>query len=232
MLVLFGIGFFPVAFFIPPPSPAGDAAEVTRWYLDNLTGIRAGTVIMMFAGIFIAPWGAAVAAFTARTERGFPIVASLQVMLTGLITMLLVIFTSIWAAASFRAGTAAPDITQALNDLGYFTLLFAYPPFCLLVAAYTVSILRDRSEPPMFPRWVGYFNLWIVLLSVPSAVLVFFKTGPLAYDGILACYIPMAVVFIWFFVMTAMAFRALRRLVAAATLTTLRHTPEIRQSLQ
>src|ERR1700752_2759160 len=96
MAFIFGIGFFPIAGFIPPPSPAGSAAEIAQWYGDNLTGIKLGTVVMMFGVVLIAPWGVALAVHTARTEKGLPVLACLQIMCVGVVTFTIVLFTLLW----------------------------------------------------------------------------------------------------------------------------------------
>jgi hypothetical protein len=155
MAVIFGIGFFPIAGFIPPPSPAASAAEIALWYSDNLTGIRLGTVVMMFGVVLIAPWGVALAVHTAR-PRG-----------------------------------ACPSLPASR-----FFLLFDWSPFCLWVATFAVVIFRDRGERPVFPRWAGYLNLWVILLSLP---------------GLLACYFVVGVFFVWLVVMTVLGIRATDR---------------------
>jgi hypothetical protein len=211
MAVIFGIGFFPIAGFIPPPSPAASAAEIVAWYSNNLTGIRLGTVIMMFGAVLIAPWGVALAVHTARTEKGFPLFACLQIMCVGVVMFTIVLFTLLWAVASFRVGETSPQTTQMLNDTAYFLLLFDWSPFCLWVATFAVVIFRDRGEPPVFPRWAGYLNIWVILLSLPGGILVFFKHGPFAYNGLLACYFVVGVFFVWLVVMTILGFRATQR---------------------
>jgi hypothetical protein len=200
-----------IAGFIPPPSPAASAAEIARWYSDNLTGIRLGTVVMMFGVVLIAPWSVALAVHTARAERGLPIFACIQFMCVGVVTFTIVLFTLVWAVASFRVGEVSAEITQVLNDTAHFLLLFDWSPFCLWVATFAVVIFRDRGERPVFPRWAGYLNLWVILLSLPGGVLVFFKDGPFAYNGLLACYFVVGVFFVWLVVMTVLGIRATDR---------------------
>ncbi|MGL5442076.1 MAG: hypothetical protein ACRDDJ_06380, partial [[Mycobacterium] stephanolepidis] len=44
------------------------------------------------------------------------------------------------------------------------------------------------SEP--LPRWSAYLLLWCGLLFAGSALIIFFKDGPFAYDGLVGLYIP------------------------------------------
>ena len=208
MALLFGIGFFPVAGFLPPPSPDDSAAEIVRWFDDNLDGIRWGTVIMMAGTPLIALWGIALASQTRRTERGFPVLTCVQVMCAGIVVLTIAVFTLIWAVAAFRPGETSPETTQVLNDIAYFLLLFDWSPFCLWVASFAIAIFRDHNEEPIFPRWAAYLNLWIVFLSIPGCLIVFFKDGPFAYDGFVSFYFPVVVFFIWLVAMTILGFRA------------------------
>ena len=64
-----------------------------------------------------------------------------------------------------------------------------------------VAILRDRSDSPVFPAVGGLCELWVGLLLVPACFILFFKTGPMAWNGILSFWIPVAVFVAWFVVM-------------------------------
>ncbi|MHB8695126.1 MAG: hypothetical protein ACYDHH_28160 [Solirubrobacteraceae bacterium] len=37
------------------------------------------------------------------------------------------------------------------------------------------AILQDHSPHPVFPRWVGYFNIWAAISFTPVVLLIFFK---------------------------------------------------------
>ena len=91
---------------------------------------------------------------------------------------------------------------QFAADLAYFMPLFSWPIFsgwCFLIA---VAVLTDDTGNPVYPRWVGYVNIWAGLLYIPGGIILFFKTGPFAWDGILGLYIPFIAFFLWILVMT------------------------------
>jgi hypothetical protein len=208
--LLFAIGFAVLAGFLPPPSPNDSAAKIVSMYRDHRDAIRFGTVFMMLGTPFIAPWGAVIAAQTRRTERGFPVLACIQLVCVGVVVLTIAVFVLIWAVASFRAGAVSADTTQTLNDIAFFLLLFDYSPFCLWCLTIAVAILRDRSDVPVFPRWAGYVNLWVVAMSLPGGLIVFFKTGPLAYDGLIAFYFPVVIFFVWLVTMTVVTIAAIK----------------------
>jgi hypothetical protein len=47
----------------------------------------------------------------------------------------------------------------------------------------------DAQTKPVFPRWVGHFNIATALLMVPGAFALMFVKGPLAWDGFLAFWV-------------------------------------------
>jgi hypothetical protein len=117
--------------------------------------------------------------------------------------------TCIWLTAAFRPDEISPDITRALHDLGWIVFLVDVPPFSVWMIAIGIAILRDRGAVPLFPRWLGFFNFWVALLILPALLLPFFKSGPFAYNGILALYLPFGAFFIWMVVMTFGLMRAI-----------------------
>lgn len=62
----------------------------------------------------------------------------------------------------------------------------------------------------MFPRWVGYANLWIAILYLPELLVFFFTTGPFAWDWLIGFWIP-AVLFIAFFAASPFVLRPVVR---------------------
>lgn len=77
-------------------------------------------------------------------------------------------------------------------------------------AAVAVAVLGDKSTRPLIPRWVGYFNLWVILLFLPGGLATFFKTGAFAWNGLLAFWLAAVVFGLWYVVMTVMLRRAIR----------------------
>ena len=53
--------------------------------------------------------------------------------------------------------------------------------------------LQDQRETPMVPRWFSWFTIAGAVAIVTAAGPAFFKTGPFAYHGLLAFYMPVLV---------------------------------------
>ena len=53
--------------------------------------------------------------------------------------------------------------------------------------------LLDKRPTPMIPRWLTWMTLAGAATLVTAAGPAFFKSGPFAYHGLLAFYMPMAI---------------------------------------
>lgn len=210
LTVLFFIGLVPLAQFIPPPHPTDSAADIKAFYVDNVDGIRIGMVLVMVAVGLIAPWGVSLAAWTRRTETGFPVLTYIQLTCIAIGTMVGVLIALMWGVAAFRPDDTSADITRLVNDIGWFLFLFDWPPFIVWFVAFALGIFWDTSDEPAFPRWSAWLTMWVAFLTVPAGAMIFFKTGPLAFNGVLAMYIPLTVFFVWIVVMSALALRAIK----------------------
>jgi hypothetical protein len=196
--------------FIPPHSPADSAQSITNFYLDHTTALRIDVLILMLTGGFWATWGAAIATFIKRMESGW-LLTFTTVALVGGGYVFFETVALFWGVATFRPGELSPDVTVTLHDLGWFAMLWTWPPFALFNVVLAVAILGDKSAQPVLPRWVGYMSLWCALVFCGAGAIIFAKTGPLAYNGALALYIPLGIFFVWMCGFTAGVVQAMRR---------------------
>lgn len=208
--VAFVIGFVPIAGLFPPPSPHESAAQIALFFREHTTAIRIGTAVCMFGVVPLTSWGAGLAALTAPGEGGTPVLAWIQLACVGMGVLTGVIDFTIWALAAFRPEQSSPSTLLLLDDLGWFLFLFAISPFCLWLVALGVAILLDRRARPPLPRWSAYLSFTCALAFVPAG-LIFFKTGPLAWNGVLALYVPLGAYFAWELTMSVLFFGAIRR---------------------
>jgi hypothetical protein len=114
------------------------------------------------------------------------------------------------AAAAYRPDSRSPEITQALNDLGWLALVGFGGPAIVQTVVIAIAILSDHEEHPVFARWVGYFNVWCALLFVPGLLVIVFHSGPFAWNGMFAFWVPLTVFSGWFVVMAVVLFRAIK----------------------
>lgn len=195
-----GIGGFALAFLVgwillarfalPAPSPAWSAEHLTAFYMENKNRIRLGCIVaLFFLPFFALPLGVVLARLR-RAERGTPVFTYASLILMPIALFLLILPFIAWSVAAFRPGQVDPQIIQALNDLGWFIFLFTWAVFTVLFTLMAIAILRAEPGNEPLPRWSAYLLLWCGLLFGGSVLIIFFKDGPFAYDGLVGLYIP------------------------------------------
>jgi hypothetical protein len=210
LIVLVGGGLL-LAGLWPPPRPTDTAEQITAFYAADPFRTRLGLALMMAGVALILPWGASIAAQTNRIRSSSSVCTLVQVAAFGVATIIGVASVIAWGVAAFRPGEVPVEVTRGFSDLGWFFFVFDWSPLFMWYVAVSVAILGDRSPTPVFPRWSGYLGLWVALLSVPGGAMIFFKTGPLAFNGLFAIWIPLGVFFVWIIAMTWLTAQAVKR---------------------
>lgn len=210
MIVTFCTTFIFIANLIPPIPPSWTAAQVQEFYQANSLNLRIGTALAMLGVAGGFAWSAGVAAWTARMEGPtLPVLSYSQLVCAGWSfggAYLAIVFLS---AAAFRE--RSPELIQVLNDLGWYWIVM--PGSCAVMqCAFTgIAILSDKREDPFFPRWVGYFNIWMGILQAPGVMMAMFLTGPFAWNGLFTFWIPLTVFSFWIYVNTWAMLHATKR---------------------
>ena len=155
------------------------------------------------------PWTVVITVQLKRIEGRSAVMAYTQLALGAAFILVFVVPAVFWQAAAFRPLDNL-EITQRLNDLAWMGFLLPVPVITVQGLAITLAILSDKSFSPVFPRWVGWFNLWAQLIFLPGVLIPFFKNGILARNGLLAFWIPVAVFTAWMIVLSVMLLRAIR----------------------
>jgi hypothetical protein len=195
-----GIGLTLVAIItadlLPPPAAGDSAQQIAHWYQANTDRIRTGAVLGVLS---TAGWGALVAVAWVQLkegEGGRPALAALQAI-SGAVTYVALIMTfTVLGVASFRPERSA-DTTQALHDLAWFCLLFTVVAPATQAIAAGFGILADARPNAPFPRWLGFLGIWAGVLFVPGILLVYFKHGVFAYQGVIPYWIPLGAFGAW-----------------------------------
>src|SRR5882757_1482136 len=207
---MFFLGLVPLAQFVPPPSPNASASTIGHLYRDDPTRVRLGLLLMTMSTALTIPWGLTIATWTKRAEGRYSLLTYTQIACIGLSSLVGVLTGLVWSVAAFRPEVTALATTRMLNDFGWFLYLFTWPPFSIWALAVGLGVLLDKSEEPAFPRWVAYMNLWLAFLLIPAGLMLFFKTGPFAFDGVITFWVPNVAFFGWIIVMTWLVIKATR----------------------
>lgn len=200
-VALFLLGFVAIAQLTPPPQPGSSAQVIAEFYRNHVYRIRIGLVLSTFASVLLAPWVAAVSIHMRRIEGKHPMLAYCQLGLGMLLVFELVYCIFFWQVGTFRLERSDESILL-LNDLGWIPWDGLTELGVVDALVIGVAILADKGARPVFPRWAGYLNLWIALLYLGGSLNMFFKDGPLAWNGIIAWYIPLGAFCVWIGVMS------------------------------
>jgi hypothetical protein len=211
MLVLFAFGFMFLAKYLPPPSPTLSPDQLVARLRSNVNGFRLGMVITMFGFALMVPWAMGIGARLHPTEGRMPILTYVQLGSVAIGSLIGQGATWIFEATVYRLDDTNPQIVRALHDLGWFTFLAPWPSFTVWCFAMAIAIFRDNRAEPGLPRWSGYLAVWTGLLFVPACLIFWFKSGPMAWNGVIAFYIPVFIFFIWVVGMTIPALQSVRR---------------------
>jgi hypothetical protein len=209
-VLLWLVAFWPVAGFVPPPSPRMPADQVAQFFADDRTAIRVGLLIAAFASALIVPWTAAISTQLRRIEGVHSVLSTTQMASGTLLTLEFIFPTMWWQVAAFRPERDLVSI-GLLNDLAWICFIGIVSTTVVQVLVIGVVMLQDqRHAAPVFPRWMGYFTIWAAIVFSPGALCVFFQSGPFAWNGLFAWWLPLGVFAVWIGVMYVMLLRAIK----------------------
>jgi len=200
--------FVVLARFIPPPSPGKTPEQLVEMYSEHTGGIRLGLMLTMFASALLVPFAAVIWAQMKRIEGPRSVLAQTQLISGGLLALEFILPLMIWQTAAYRP-EIDPTLIRMLNDLGWIMFVGVISSAVVEFACIGVVILADERDTGVFPRWAGYFNLWVALLVAPAGLVPFFKHGPFAWNGLFSFFLPMVVFAAWVVVMVVVLRRAI-----------------------
>lgn len=206
-LLLFGLGWAVVAQFLPPHSPGASADAIAAIYQQNPGRIRLGLAIALFGSGFSVPFLALISEQMKRLGSGSTLLPNIQ-MVSGSVAALMVFTIPMmaWETIAFRPDRPV-EITLAISDFAWLMFAMTLSPFFVQISTIALAIFLDGGRNPIFPRWTAYFNAWVAVLVLPAGVVAMFHSGPFAWNGLIAFWLPIGVFAIW---ILSMAFFLLR----------------------
>ena len=183
-----------------PPPPGLNAAEITSVYQQNVMGIRLGVILMgNFGGALTVVFSAIITIYMLRMKGPSPVFAWIQALCGAINVLVFVIPAQIYATAAYRLDRA-PEITQFGNDMAWMIFDMVVGPTQIQWLAIGLAILWDKSEKPIFPRWFAFFNIWAAVVILLNNMILFFKIGPFAWNGLLGWWPGASVFCLWYYV--------------------------------
>ncbi|GAB3070974.1 hypothetical protein [Nocardioides zeae] len=186
-----------VAGVLPFPLRASSTtAEVVRFYAGGVH-VPLGIALASVGVSLVIPLVAAMSHLVRRVDDR-PLLAQVQLVAGATTAALLVVPMLVMATAGFRPDRPA-DLTVLLNDLAWLLFLTPVAPFVIQNLVLATAVLTHPSS--VFPRWVGYLNLWVGFTFTFDVLAYAFHTGPFAWHGLLIFWLALTSYAVWLVVM-------------------------------
>ena len=209
-IVIFFIGFWLIAGFIPPPAPKLTGVQLAQLFSDDAVRIRIGMIVSIFASALLASFAAVITVQMMRMRRRVGALAYTQLAVGAIFVLEFIFSLIIWNSMTYRPRD--PQVLLAMNDTAWFLFVCITSTPMLQTAAIGTAIFLDTNDErpnPVFPRWAGYLNYWTAVLFTPGTIAVFFHDGPFAWNGLFTWYLPLTVFAIWMVTMSVLLLKAI-----------------------
>jgi hypothetical protein len=197
---------------LPPASPNLSGPDLAAFFAQHHNAILFGNTMAALVGVLWISWTAQLTIVMWRIEGPSPVLTIIQLIGGALTAWVLMFCPAIWAVAAFRTDID-PNTLRTLNDLGFILFNVTYAVTSVQAIAAGLAGLADKSVRPVFPRWVSGWAIFAGLSFIPISAMPFFKTGPLAWNGLITFWALFGTYFTWTMSMgVCMAKDASRRL--------------------
>jgi hypothetical protein len=208
VIVVCLIGLALCARFAPPPTPLASPAGIAALFQERTLGIRTGMLVMVLGAALLGPYFSIISVQMRRIEGPRPTLAYAQLVLGACFILEIIFPMMAIQTAAFR-----PErdnvIQQTLDDMAWLTFFGVASTGFVQLVIIGAAILQDTQPVPVMPRWVGYFNIWVGFAFLPGTIMIYFKSGPFAWDGIFIFWIPFTAFFLWLLIMPFVLCRAI-----------------------
>ncbi|MBO2447679.1 hypothetical protein J4573_11315 [Actinomadura barringtoniae] len=204
------VAFLSFPGFFPPVSPELPAEKVAAFYADDTAMIRFSMVVFNVCGVMLMPFFMVIVVQMKRMATPSQVLA--YCYLSGAVAgvTLFAIADLMWLVAAFRP-ERDPQLILLLNDLAW--IIFTAPVGMIVVQnlCLALAVRLDAQPRPIFPRWVAAFSVVIGLAIAPSAGAAAFRTGPLAWNGLVSFWLRIGAYALFVVVMFFVLWGAVRR---------------------
>jgi hypothetical protein len=215
-VALTAVGWLGIAHFWAP-APADLGLGATKVWFDDTHkwGTIVGCSIFYVAAGLLTPGSVQFGIMLSEIEGRRPLM-SITTGLCGAFISLIIFFNCCaWIVAAYRPETSA-DVIQSWYDWAWFAFLLGWIYLAVEMVATGIVELMDHRDRPMVPRWFSWLTFAGALSLIGAAGPAFFRSGPFAYHGLLAFYLPVVVWAAYLVLTTWFMYRELQREAAEA----------------
>ena len=193
----------------PPMPPSMTAPEVQAFVIEHAFGLKVCALLIMISGAFAGIFDAVLCLQLRRMEGNRPMGAYSQLALGVANITYFVLPGVLIGVMAFRPDRNV-DSLYALFDLAWIVTLFPWSVGAFQCLCCGIAILSHPEVTNVYPRWLGFFNIWIAIGMTTSSVVMFFTSGPFSWNGIVGFWIPATVFGLWMAVMWWMTLGAIK----------------------
>jgi hypothetical protein len=194
--------------FLPPPRPDLAPEAIKEIFIGRQAEIRLAAAVLSVSFVFYLTWAMSIVMMMRPMERGLPILTWTSIANAGGGFVFFLLQPITWATLAYRPEILPPWFLQFMYDWVWFIFILSWPPFAIFMLMIGIAILRDHNMPRIMPKWVAYLNLWCALTISPAVLILFFKTGPFTYSGLIDFWFIFIVFFGWMVMMTIATLKA------------------------
>ena len=207
---LIALGPILIAGWLPPLSANMGAQELKAIFVEDHFAILIAMTLCGLSGMFYTLFGSAIATVIERMSPGHASLARVQFSMAAATGIVISLLGFLGLALAFRTDIDV-QVLRFGADLWWLTFVGWYCPALWQYITIAWAIFSD-SEQKLYPRWVGYLNMWVSLSLAPGLYMAFFHDGPFAWHGIFGFWLVAFGFFAWSFVMWRMTLKALNAL--------------------
>jgi len=178
---------------IPGPKLAPDA--IIAFTLGNATQMQIGTVLLAIC-LGFASMGTGLIVVQMKRMSGPGPVLAYGYMACGAVAALpgCLFCGFLFAVAVFRPDRH-PQIVALLYEMGFVGFVGCLGCFVTQYVVFALAIFLDQRG--IFPKWLGYMTIWNVVTELVAVPVWLFKSGPYAWNGLLAFYLGTFIFVVW-----------------------------------
>jgi len=192
-VALTAVGWLGIAHFWMPARADLSLEETKVWFTQtHHPAVIVGLTLFYIAAGFLTPGSVAFGIMLAKIEGRWP-VWSYTTAVCGVFISLIVFFNACaWMVSAYRKESEA-SVLQGFSDWAWFAFLLGWIYLAAEMFATAIVELMDQRPEPMVPRWFSWLTIAGGFTVFFAGGPAFFKSGPFAYHGLLAFYLPVAI---------------------------------------
>jgi hypothetical protein len=187
---LYSVVFFPLTRTQPPGKPWLEPDQVVGWFAGRHDGLLVGFALIFLLGGFSAT-ALALITYTIRRMSVSRAFAYSYLILYAIAAIPGFLFICVAMTVGAMRPDRSPALQQFLYDLGFLSFSGTMGVFLVGSLIWMTAILLDKNR--VYPRWFAYLNLCNALTEVVIAPSWIFHRGVLAWNGVIAWWIDVAV---------------------------------------